>query len=195
LEEGAGPEASEYREVGYNLYDRLMAERQEAPASSVLRDLADLAFDALEEARRKGPPPARLLNEVAWYCALRGERLGEALALADEAVRRTAPGEKKWPWHVFFGKEVDRQSLGMYLNTRGWIELRLRDDAAALRDLEDAARVYPAASNFLYLGLARFALNQVDAARAAVREAREAGHVSPYEMVLLEDLERDLGET
>ncbi len=179
------------REIGYWLFEQFMAARKEDLAWMVLDDAIRLAEPALEEALRKGDPPADLLNEVAWYHALRGTDLKEALGLSEEAVRISkAAGGGLWRW-LPRGRKAQIE-LGMFLNTRGWIRLHLGDSEGAIEDLKEAAEVLPVGANFLYLAIAQERLGDLRAAREAAREAQRTGELSAYEKRLLDELKARL---
>ena len=191
--EGTAREDGEYREIGYQLYDELMAAGQRDLATGVIDELLGLGAAALKAAERQGTATPDLLNEVAWYCALRGKELQTARQYADIAVRAAGSRPRRWPMRWFLPRVADTKKLSMYLNTRGWIEFQLGEQASALKDLLEAARIYPAGANYLYLALAHFGLNHMREAREAAERAREEGGLTPYERRLLEELEGDLG--
>jgi membrane associated rhomboid family serine protease len=184
-----------HRLVGYGLYDRLMAENRRNLAGDVLAQLHESARESLRreaKARRVSP---EILNEVAWYGALRGVDLDEARDSAELAVRmvRAQFPHKLWGWLT--SRSELREKEGTCLNTLGWVKLLLGEKESALRDLKEAAEICPLGSNFLYLALAYFQVGNAPEARRAAVEAAAAGGLSRYEQVLLESLEEDLKGT
>jgi tetratricopeptide (TPR) repeat protein len=180
------------RGVGYGLYDRLMAENQRNLAREVLARLHESARESLDREMKTRSVSPDLLNEVAWYGALRGVDLEEARESADLAVSmvRAQMPRRLWGWLASRSELHERES--MYLNTLGWVKLLLGERESALRDLKEAAAICPLGSNFLYLALAYFQVGNTRGARDAALNARAAGGLSPYERVLLGNLEEDL---
>jgi tetratricopeptide (TPR) repeat protein len=184
---------------GYLLFEGLMATRQEALAHEVLDEAIERGLRHLRDDSATEPPSPDLYNAVAWACAMRGRHLATARALADVAIQEVEGRLRRWPWGWIVPADALRQRLGMYLNTRGWIEFRqwgetrTGDPALALRDLQRAAELLPIGANYLYLAWAYYGLSELRDAREAARRARSAEDLTPYEELLLEELEEDLG--
>ena len=187
------------RTVGYELFDGLMANSNEALAREVLDELIQSA-EAELVARRKEEPkdPARgpsheLFNEVAWMHALRGTSLDAALQLVDEALARL-DAERQGIWRHLPRSRESTVRESMYLNTRGWLHLRRGDVKEAIEDLEGATRIAPLGANFLYLALAHHRLGNTKQAREAGRSTDSVkDQLTHYEQKLLEELRDSLG--
>ncbi|HVR75472.1 MAG TPA: rhomboid family intramembrane serine protease [Planctomycetota bacterium] len=188
----AGPEGEPWREVGYRLFEMLMAAEKPAQAGGVLDSLIESSERDLEQAKQAKAVLPRNLNEIAWYLALKGARLDEALVYAEAAVHAVRrDGEGFWGWLAGGDSSFEE---GQYLNTRGWVLLRLGEGLRALRDLEEAARLDPRAANWLYLALGHDTLGNSNEAREAVGKAGNGRDLTPYEAKLLADLRGKLGE-
>lgn len=188
----AGPGGEPWRLMGYGLFEMLMAAEKESQAGGVLDLLIESSERDLENAKKTKAVLPRNLNEIAWYLALKGARLDEALVYAEAAVQAVGrEGEGFWGW---LGGGNSRFEEGQYLNTRGWVLLRLGEGPRALRDLEEAARLDPRAANWLYLALGHDTLGNPDEAREAVRKAGKGRDLTPYESKLLSELREKLGD-
>ena len=145
--------------------------------------------DEAEAASRKEPLPAtELLNTLAWWLALRGERLHEARALAETAVaaaRKYEPG--------LFERSAHRRVLSTYVNTLGWVELLLGEIEPAIAHLREAVELDANGPNLLYLSWAYSELGRLPEARDAARKARARGDLNRYERRQLDHVSRELG--
>lgn len=182
---------------GYIIFDGLMAEGRRDLAQSLLDELIRMGLAALDAAPADARELPDLQNTVAWLCALAegDEHLARARRLAESAVA-SVRFPARGPWR--FLASVLRHRAGAYLNTRAWIDFRLASEqgfgdlSSALRDLETAADLSPSGPQYLYLAWAYYRTGRIVEAREAVGRAREAGDLSPYETVLLEELEASL---
>ena len=185
------------RQMGYVLFDGLMAVGKQDQAEDVLDDLIASAVSELKVREKRGTQSAESLNELAWFYALRGTNLEEAKLYADGAVRsvQAKRGGNAWLWlHRLFSYTQDRSEESQYLNTRGWIELQLSEDELAIKDLKEAAELDPIGPNFLYLAWAHEQLGNEEEAREAVGKAHLAGGFTLYEGRVLEVLQEKLGD-
>jgi tetratricopeptide (TPR) repeat protein len=181
------------REMGYFLYDSLKAFNRDDLAKAVLDELIASAKEELKAPQEDMDERAELYNEIAWYHAMRGSDLEEALIYSEQAVqwiRQQAPGGMLG--RLFRALE-SRETESKYVNTRGWIKLLLGKKEEAMKDLKEAADLSPLGANFLYLALAHHRLGNDKEAREAARKAEAFGALLPYELKQLEELKGDLG--
>jgi tetratricopeptide (TPR) repeat protein len=126
----------------------------------------------------KGKERGDALNNLAWYRATNGSDLIAAYADIERAIRQ---GDREHQFH--------------YLDTRGYIRLRLKEYAAAVDDLQKAADIlgseakrgkrHPEAGSIYYhLGLAYEGIKDLENARAWFAAAEKAGYAPSYERVL-----------
>lgn len=191
------PEA--HREAGYAiLYEGLLLHDEKALATEVLDRLIESAESSLRAgiARSKatGIPEVQPhhLNELAWYLALRGSRLDEALGLVDQALA-AVDREEEGIWRFLPRSREALLEKSTFINTRGWIRLQMGEASRALADLELAAQLAPFGPNLLYLGIAQNLLGNTKAARDTAERAGKSGHLTPYESKLLRELKDSLG--
>lgn len=184
-----------WKAVGYEIFGHTRKAQRE--------DLGERVLDALIDAglrKLRGPPGpesaiemAELLNDTAWFMALRGKDLPEARWMADRAVERTQETRPAGPWQWILPQAAIEERLGTYINTRGWIDFLLGNTKDALRDLKQAAALYPTGANFLFLAWAYYALGDLREAEDALRRARlGAEGLSTFESLLLEELEGNI---
>lgn len=194
----AGEDA--WRLLGYTVFDECMGAEQDELAARILERLTQATSAVLEsklrEAKRTGhgAPTADLLNELAWYLALKGERLQEALQYANTAVdaaRREGPAG-------LFGRllgDPQAAALSSFVNTRGWVLLRGGSIQEGLRDLEEAARLSAEPVNKLYLALGYDAVGRAaDAVELieGLRASRQQAQLTKHQRRLLRELEERL---
>jgi tetratricopeptide (TPR) repeat protein len=104
----------------------------------------------------QGPAPAGARNDLAWILAEKGQDLDLALGLAQGAV--------------------GQQETASFLDTLGWVELKLGRTEAAITTFERALALSPRASSIRYrLGLALAKKGEQEKALAALREALADG--------------------
>ena len=200
------------RAVGYPLFDELMGIEADDLAKGVLAELIELAWhdlgredakalakgalvELIEKARpdlsREELKRADALNDLAWFLALQGERLREALECAEAAVSliRGRPEDG-------FLSFADRLHAveSAYLNTLGWVQFLIAEETdVALKNLREATELAPLGPNFLYLGMAYASLGDERAAVEALRRAEESGGLSAREQRLFRDIKEELG--
>lgn len=141
---------------------------EEAELQAVLGDALHVVGDhagcaaALERSLALQPDNPTVLNNHAWYLALRGEQLERADACSRRALE-LSPGDAN------------------LLDTRAWVLHTMGRNAEALVAMEEAVRLVEVADPvFLeHLGEIRWALGDADGAREAWRAALEAGSTSP----------------
>ena len=194
-----GPDAEVLkRHFGYLLVDQLLAIGREDSAHALLDELIEQSEAALNVALKQqanGGPNVEpeLLNEVAWYYAMRRTDLVHALDLSRQSVElvdETLP-RGFWRWLPSSREKLLQRS--MYVNTHGWLLFELGKSDEALQDLKMATELAPAGPNFLYYSLALDRLGHEKEARAAAEKATRAGGLSPNEKRLLEDLRESIG--
>jgi membrane associated rhomboid family serine protease len=162
-------------EVLYHIYDALAGGGRVEEARQILDRLIAMVDRELEAQRS-----AALLNQAAWFRALRGVDLETARAQASEAVQ----------WAATDGAgEFERSA---YVNTLGVVELALADYEPALKHLRKAVELAPLGANYLYLALGYFQIGEKPQARKAALRARQGGGLSRHEEKLLHDLEASL---
>jgi membrane associated rhomboid family serine protease len=197
------PESNEVRsQLGYEILYRLLEGGRKDLASGLLEELiqdAEAELARLHSNRNEVDPwhfyreKARLLNEIAWSMALRGEDLKVALDYAEAAVslgRERVQGA--WLESLFGGNSAP--DLATSLNTQGWIEVLVGRHEAGIEHLSEAARMDPRGVYYVWLALAHERLGNRREAREAADLARKARDPMPrYERRLLEELEADLG--
>lgn len=190
----SGPLGVDSRHRGYWIYDLLLARDSEDLATEVLTRLLESAERELEDSvRARRPADPDLANEIAWYRAMRGKGLEEALLLVNRAIEAVDHPEWEGAWKWLLPGRAAVERLSMYLNTRGWIEFLLGERENGLRDLRDAARMHRTGGNYLYLALAHERSENYAQAREALRSAVTIGGLSPYEAELAADLAFSLG--
>ena len=188
--------------LGWEILDRLLEGGRKDLASGLLEELihdAEGERARLDSNRNKLDPwlfyreKARLLNEIAWYMALRGEGLQVALDYAEAAVslgRQRVQGA--WLESLFGGESAG--DLAASLHTQGWIEVLVGRHEAGIEHLSEAARMDPGPVYYVWLALAHERLGNRREAREAMDLAKKArGPMPRYERRLLEELEADLG--
>ncbi len=191
--------------AGFSIYDGVYFERGYCREIELLLDtLIELTDRALEE---KGKSLV-LLNQAAWFRALRGKDLDSALSFAQEA------------------RDLDCRNQAI-LNTLGWVHFqrsetkkafeylryavddprhleKLCDDEGGGFDLLRALGLRSAgflpnyAANYLYLALAYGQIGQLENARAMVRMVRQDDAermLRLHEKRLLDELEETLGNS
>ncbi len=117
---------------------------------------------AFERSLALRPDDATVLNNHAWFLALRGEQLDRADACSKRALE-LVPGDPN------------------LLDTRAWVLHRAGRNAEALVAMEEAVRLSeaPDAVFLEHLGDIRWALGDAVGAREAWRAAQAAGSTSP----------------
>ena len=141
---------------------------EEAELQAVLGDALHAIGDdagsaaALERSLALEPDNPTVLNNHAWYLALRGEQLDRAEACSRRALE-LMPGDAN------------------LLDTRAWVLHRMGRHAEALLAMEEAVRIaaLPDPVFLEHLGEIRWALGDAEGAREAWRAALEAGSTSP----------------
>ena len=96
------------------------------------------------------------MNNLAWLLAMRNEKLPEALALIELVIRKQGP-------------------IGVILDTRATILMRMQQPGKALIDLKQAVEESPTAEKYLHLAQAYLALRNQSAAVEAMQQAQDAG--------------------
>lgn len=122
-------------------------------------------LEILTRALAERPQDDALWNNRCWLRAVSGEELEFALADCNEAIR------------------LNPRSSEAY-DSRGLVNLKRGDNAAALSDYEAALRLAPGSGHYLYgRGVARMRLGQPEAARAdfTAAERAEPGIASTYQ--------------
>ncbi len=140
-----------HREVGYALRDEAIMDRDGSRA-------------AIKRALDLRPDDASILNEWAYMSALDKVDLAGALAAVDQAIALQMgqpftplsidPGESLARW------EIERaESVGAYLDTRGWVLYQLGRHEEAVRELEMASLMTSDGTVQGHLGRARYAVS------------------------------------
>ena len=142
--------AMAHRELAYALRDEAVMDRDASRAS-------------IQAALELRPDDASILNEWAYMSALDQVDLPEALAAVDRAMELSLgeawspldidPGEPFAQWEVERG-----ESIGAYIDTRGWVLYQLDRHAEAVRELELAALLTADGTVQGHLGRARYAV-------------------------------------
>lgn len=141
--------------------------------SHALRDEAvgdrDGSRAAIKNARDLQPNDAQLLNEWAYMSALDKVDLAEALAGVERALEmlmgerfiplKIEPGETYGDW-----SKSEGESIGAFVDTRGWVLYQLGRYEEAVRDLHLASTLTPDGTVQGHLGRARYALGNDDGA-------------------------------
>ncbi|MBN1443846.1 MAG: rhomboid family intramembrane serine protease [Planctomycetes bacterium] len=194
IEDGRIPEALEYwrkrpledptlhRRAGYVfLYDALAAEDRVEASQRVLDELIELTDQALRKERT-----VDLLNEAAWYRALRESDLAAAELLAREALERLEreSGDA--------GRRQDEAVETQVINTLGWVLFLRGEHGEGWRLLEDAARRLPIGPHFAYLALAAFQRGERAAAGRYATLALSKGELLRHEKRLMERIQEAL---
>lgn len=118
------------------------------------------------------------LNNLAWYRATNGADLIAAYTDIERAIRQGDPE------HTFH-----------YLDTRGYVRLRLKEYVAAVDDLQEAADILAGEAKsgrrhaemgavYYHLGLAYEGIKDLENAKASFKAAVAAGYTPSYERVL-----------
>ena len=174
--------------LGYKLYEQLTVSGEQARSEQILDGL----IAATELELRETPTPD-LLNEVAWFLALRGVRLFDAREKADLAVKAMDSTEDSgFSWF-----QLGRDSqLAAYVNTLGWVEFLLGEDESALQNLTRATKLSPKDSpHFVYLAVAHWRLGNRQEARTIALKARKLGvRPASIEALRLAEVLSELGE-
>ena len=142
--------AMAWRELGYALRDEAILDR-------------DGSRDAIKQARELRPDDASILNEWAYMSSLDKVDLVEALEAVDRALELQAseaftplaidPGDSLAQW------EIERaESVGAYVDTRGWVLYQLGRHEESVRELEMASLMTSDGTVQGHLGRARYAV-------------------------------------
>jgi tetratricopeptide (TPR) repeat protein len=121
-------------------------------------------------------------NNLAWLLSLKDNKNNEALVDVDSAIRLAGP-------------------LPDYLDTRGVIELNLKQTQDAIKDLETAVKADPAPARLFHLSQAYLQANDREKARQYWKDAKsknlETGSISgslhPLEQSAYQKLVKELG--
>jgi tetratricopeptide (TPR) repeat protein len=128
------------------------------------------------EVIKREPTQRAALNNLAWILAFQSGRQQEALDLVNQALDTAAP------------------SLDMY-DTRGMIYLLMGEFDKAILDFQEALN-QPSAGRYLHLAMALHASQQIEAAKDAVKKARELGldveRLHPRERSAWESMSKEL---
>ncbi len=154
--------AMTHRELAYALRDEAVMDRDASRAS-------------IGAAMKLRPDDASILNEWAYMSALDKVDLPEALAAVDRAMQLSL--DEPWspleidPGEPFAQWEVERgESIGAYIDTRGWVLYQLGRHEESVRDLEMAALLTSDGTVQGHLGRARYAVgNDAGAFPALIR--------------------------
>jgi tetratricopeptide (TPR) repeat protein len=131
----------------------------------------DEARGTLETLRRENPGDANVANSLGYFLADRGEELGRAVSLIQQALA------------------ADPQN-GAYLDSLGWALFRQGKYPEALDQLILATNALPDDPTILeHLGLALHALDKADEARRVLQRAQALGADSAELRAALGDLE------
>jgi tetratricopeptide (TPR) repeat protein len=185
------------RIVGYPLFDELMGIGVDVLAKRVLAELIESARAEIDQEAPEGSEiswmeRADALNNLAWFLALDGQQLTEALACAEAAVALVRDPRAKGPLPFADGQRRVLESA--YLNTLGWVQFLIAEETdLALKNLREATELEPLGPNFLYLGMAYASLGDERAAIEALRSAEEAGGLSPREERLFREAKAEMG--
>jgi membrane associated rhomboid family serine protease len=178
------------RGLGYHVCDGLLALGRRDLALPVLDLLiADVEAEIAARLAARNAIPPELVNEAAWYAAVKGDELGAAFKMADDAVQfLEAEADRGW-----LARWAITSVLAACLNTRGWLALHLGSAERGLRDLARAAELDPSGPHLLYFALALWQEGDPRRAREVARRAESAGELSRHERRLLDDLREDAG--
>lgn len=142
--------AMAHRELGYALRDEAILDKDGSRA-------------AIKTALDQLPEDPAILNEWAYMSALDKVDLADALAAVDKAITLQMseeftplgidPGESFAQW------EIERaESVGAYIDTRGWVLYQLERYPEAVRELEMASLLTSDGTVQGHLGRARYAV-------------------------------------
>ena len=124
---------------------------------------------AIRRATELQPDDAQLLNEWAYMSALDKVDLVEALAGVEKALEMQGRAPFR-PLHIEPGEtysdwvDANGESIGAFIDTRGWILYQLGRYEEAVQDLSLAASLTPDGTVQGHLGRARYALGNDDGA-------------------------------
>ena len=166
-DEAARIRAMAWRELGYALRDEAILDR-------------DGSRDAIKQALELRPDDPSILNEWAYMSALDKVDLAEALQAVDRALELQAnepftplaidPGDSLAQW------EIERaESVGAYVDTRGWLLYQLGRHKEAVRELEMASLLTSDGTVQGHLGRARYAVGNDDGAFPSLLRALALG--------------------
>ncbi len=129
----------------------------------------DASRAAIKRAAELQPKDSQLLNEWAYMSALDKVDLAEALAAVDRALEMLMgepflpldiePGERYGDWSDAAG-----ESIGAFVDTRGWVLYQLGRYEEAVRDLHLASTLTKDGTVQGHLGRARYAMGNDDGA-------------------------------
>lgn len=102
------------------------------------------------------PDDPELLNEIAYTLAEQGKHLDRALSLITRAIERLEENRYDPQGWMPFEAWRDRihQQIAYYLDTRGWIHLKMEHYSKAIADLRIAAKLVEDGTITYHLGLA-----------------------------------------
>jgi tetratricopeptide (TPR) repeat protein len=121
---------------------------------------------AVRRASEATPDDPTVMNELAYMSAVDGVDLEEAMTLVDGALARLL-GQPFDPMDIAFGErfadfEIARaETVGAYLDTRGWVLFQLGRFEEAQRDLVQASLLTRDGTVQAHLGRARHAVGNV----------------------------------
>ena len=183
--------------LGYFLFDELMGSYLDQLGTQVLDSLIELEGSRVkfvQSSKEVGREEVVFINNsFAWLLGLKGDRLDEALRLAQEAVDQLRENRPTGFQQLADG-EGHRRLMSACVNTLGWILFLLNEDPEmGIRRLIEATRIYELGANFLYLAYAHAGLGDLQAAEQALQRAEELGQLSRYERRLVAELRDELG--
>jgi len=153
---------------------------------------------AIRKAWEATPEDPSVMNELAYMSAVDGVNLEESLLLVNGALERLL-GQDFEPMSINFGDrfadfEIARsETVGAYLDTRGWVLFQMGRHEEAQRDLELASLMTRDGTVQAHLGRARHALGNAKGAfhhlvRALALGTEDAENVRALATTLYEEL-------
>ena len=129
--------------------------------------------EILAESARTQTPMVTVMNNLAELLALRRHRLDEALGMINTAIEKAGP-------------------VSNLLDTRASVFLALNQPDKALEDMKAVVADEPKANYYFHLAQAYYGVGDIQAARDAIRRAREIGleigQLHPLERSSLKEL-------
>jgi tetratricopeptide (TPR) repeat protein len=118
---------------------------------------------------REAPGHPVVQNNLAWLLAMQNRRLPEALELIEATI-------------------AEQGSVPQLLDTRGCVRLALGEDEEARLDFEMSVMLEPSPDALFHLAVAEMRLDDAEAARKAMRRAKELGFRIEFALPLEKDL-------